>query len=812
MTKEEQGREKPGARWATTESELSGEADQVVQARDISGGIHFHGIGGERGGGERAGGERAGGERGAAVPRQLPSDVRGFVNRSADLERLDLILEAGTGSRLSPVCVIVGTAGVGKTSFAVHWAHQVLDRFPDGQLYVNLRGYDPGRPITPEQALERFLAALEVPRTAMPEDLEARAGVYRSRMAGRRMLVVLDNASSVGQVRPLLPGSPGCLVLVTSRGRLSGLVARDGARRLSLDMLEEAEAIALIRGLVGDYRPEDEHAEVAELAQLCARLPLALRIAAERAACRPRMPLRELIADLRDESALWDALTTGDDDEADAVRSVFAWSYRALPEQESRLFRLLGLHPGPDFGAEVAAELAEIPVSSARRQLDHLAGAHLLEQPSARRYQFHDLLRAYALDQVRLEEAHETRQAAVRRMLLWYLQRAGAMVRAVAPRTAPVPLVPDDVEPFSGHSEALDWYERERPNLLAAVRGAADAEFPEIAWQLAACLHRVYAKLNHFDDWRVTADIAVPAVRAGGSRTDEASILESVGKMHAQSGRLAEAIHVHSAALDIRRSEGDTAGEIASLNGIGIALLRSHRLTEARTHFGQALELAVRSANRAWEAIAANGLAYTFAELRDYGEAESMHDRAVAIHRELGDRGAEGDALHCASQIKRGAGEVAEALTAVETALGIAQEFGNQAWEAWWLVELGRVQIALGRADEAVDSFHRAAVSQRRIGDRGREAVALDATGEAYQLLGRHKEAMAFHGRAASALRELGDRWALAVALTNLAEAAAECGDPTANEHAREALAALSDFTDPAAAGLRARASALAGE
>ncbi|WP_168200781.1 tetratricopeptide repeat protein [Allokutzneria sp. NRRL B-24872] len=796
MTKEEHG----GERWATTESELSGQAEQVVQARDVSGGIHFH-----------TGAERAG-ERGAVVPRQLPSDVRGFVNRSADLQRLDVFLAEHRQARLSPVCVIVGTAGVGKTSFAVHWAHQVLDHFPDGQLYVNLRGYDPGRPIAPEQALERFLAALEVPRAAMPEDLEARAGAYRSRMAGRRMLVVLDNASSVGQVRPLLPGSPGCLVLVTSRGRLSGLMARDGARRLSLDTLEEAEAIALIRGLVGDYRPEDEHAEVAELAQLCARLPLALRIAAERAACRPRMPLRELIADLRDESALWDALTTGDDDEADAVRSVFAWSYRALPQQESRLFRLLGLHPGPDLGAEVAAELAEIPVGAARRQLDHLAGAHLLEQPSARRYQFHDLLRAYALDQVRLEEPHETRHAAVRRMLLWYLRRAAAMVRAVAPRAAPVPLVPDDVEPFSGHTAAIDWYERERANLLAAVRGAADADFPDIAWQLAACLHRVYAKLNHFDDWRVTADIAVPAVRAVGGRTDEAAILESVGKMHAQSGRLAEAIHFHLAALDIRRSEGDVAGEIASVNGIGLALLRSHRLTEARTHFARALELAVRSGDRAWEAIAANGLAYALVELREHGEAESMHARAIAIHRELGDRGAEGDALHCASQIKRGTGEVAQALTAIETALGIAQEFGNQAWEAWWLVEFGRVLVALGRVDEAIDSFHRAAVSQRRIGDRGREAAALDATGEAYRFLGRHKESVAFHGRAVSAFRELGDQWALAVALTNLAEVAEECGDPTASEHARGALTALGDFSDPAAAGVRARAGAVVGE
>ncbi|SDM84013.1 ATP-binding protein [Allokutzneria albata] len=792
MAKEKSGSGAPDGRWETTESELSGRAQDVVQARDISGGVHFHGSA----------------ARTPAVPRQLPGDVRGFVNRSADLDRLDLILATETESRLSPVCVIVGTAGVGKTSFAVHWAHKVLDRFPDGQLYVNLRGYDPGRPISAEQALERFLAALEVPRAAIPTDLEARAGIYRSQLAGRRMLVVLDNASSVGQVRPLLPGSPGCLVLVTSRSRLSGLVAREGARRLSLDMLDEPEAIALIRGLVGDYRPEDDLAEVAELAQLCARLPLALRIAAERAACRPRMPLRELIADLRDESALWDALTTGDDEESDAVRSVFAWSYRALTEDAGRLFRLLGLHPGPDFGAEVAAELAGIPVSRARRLLDDLAGAHLLEQLSARRYQFHDLLRAYAIDQVRLEESPEARQEALRRALLWYLRRAAAMVRAVAPRTASVPLAGDD-ESFSDHATAMVWYEQERPNLLAAVRGAAEAQFSDIAWQLATCLHRVYARLNHFDDWRVTGDIALPAVRAVGGPADEAMVLESVAKMHTQSGSLPEGVRFHRAALDIRRATADVAGEIASLNGIGLAVLRAHRLAEARAHFEQTLELAVRFGDREWEGIAANNLAYALAELEDYEAAKAAHQRALAIYRELGDRGAEGDALRCASQILRGAGNPAEALFAIETALGIAQEFDNRAWEAWWLVEFGRVQVALGRVDDAIDSYHRAAVAQRRIGDRGREAVALDATGEAYRLRGQHKEAIDFHLRASAVFRELGDHWALAGALVNLADAVAESGDPAAaDEHARSALTALDDFTDPAARRLRERSRA----
>lgn len=287
------------------------------------------------------------GDRGGrrVPPRQLPAGVRGFVNRVDDLDRLDRILGESTGSEGSPaLCILVGTAGVGKTSLAVHWAHRVVGRFPDGQLYVNLHGYDPGPPVTPHQALERFLTALQVPPESIPADPEGGADAYRSLLADRRILVVLDNASSVAQVRPLLPGTAGCLVLITSRSRLSGLVARDGAHRVSLGVLSEEQSIELLRGVTAGYRTPDDPAELGELAGLCARLPLALRIAAERAASRPHMPLRALIGELRDESMLWDALTA-DDDDADAVRAVFAWSYRALTKDAGRLFRLLGRHP-----------------------------------------------------------------------------------------------------------------------------------------------------------------------------------------------------------------------------------------------------------------------------------------------------------------------------------------------------------------------------------------------------------------------------------------------------------------------------------
>lgn len=283
----------------TTHSEVSGSAAEIVQARDISGGIHFHGS-----------------ADGTPSPQQLPSDVSGFVNREAELQRLETeIVPRTDGAPGISLIIIAGTAGVGKTSLALRWAHRTRRNFAEGSLYINLCGYDPGLPITPQHALERFLSALGVPRESIPSELDERAALYRSLLAGRRMLVVLDNAVSAGQVRPLIPGTRESLVIVTSRSRLSSLMVRDGALRITLGLLSEPDAVGLLKTAMNRYRPHDEDARLAELARLCARLPLALRIAAERAVSRPWMELSELIDELRGESTLWNALTTDDDDD-----------------------------------------------------------------------------------------------------------------------------------------------------------------------------------------------------------------------------------------------------------------------------------------------------------------------------------------------------------------------------------------------------------------------------------------------------------------------------------------------------------------
>ncbi|MEU8209395.1 tetratricopeptide repeat protein [Micromonospora sp. NPDC049044] len=774
-------------------SALSGPAE-LVQARDVYGGVHFHG-------------EAHSQER----PQQLPGDVRGFVNRVEELQALNRLL--GDGDRRVDVSlsVITGTAGVGKTSVALRWAHSVRSRFPDGQLYANLRGYDPGEPAQPDQILDRFLRALGVPPSAVPIDLDERAALYRSRLAGRRVLVMLDNAATARQVRPLLPGTDHCLVVVTSRNMLSGLATRDGGRRLTLRMLSEDDAISLLRGITSPYRSGDDPTELSELARLCARLPLALRIAAERAASRPFMPLGELIEDLRDESALWDALTAEEDEESDAVRAVFAWSYRALNTDAARLFRLIGLHPGPDLSAPAAAALTGMPVSRVRQPLDALVGAHLLEQSAPGRYQLHDLLRAYAVDQVRHLESAEDRKMALRRGLDWYLHTADAALARTLPFYRTVPLDrPTDVTPlaFATNAEADAWFDTERDNLVSATRVAEDAGLPRTACQLAVLLRSVFMHQNAFEGWFATARIGLAAARTLGDRRGEAEALESLGKAHFQARQLGEAAEHHRAALAIRQKIGDEYGTAVSINALGLLGLRHRHLTESLTRFGESLAIFERLGNPRWQALLLSNLAETHYELGELTEAVALLEQALVVQREIDDRGQEGNSLFFLSMALRELGRVEEARTAIESAIAIA-EGASQLWLGHWLVEYARVLRACGRQAEALEAVHRAATIQRQLGDRSREAMALDGAGEAYRELGQADEAIAFHLRAAAVHRQLGDDWQLALTLDHLAAALTAAGRPEeAGQQWREAHSLLAGFDDARAAAIRERIAA----
>ncbi|MFI7026820.1 ATP-binding protein [Micromonospora sp. NPDC049900] len=772
------------------QSALSGPAD-LVQARDVYGGVHFHS-----------------GDPQAVhpTPRQLPGDVRGFVNRVEELGSLNRMLTDDAVT--TTLVVLCGTAGVGKTALALRWAHEVQHRFPDGQLYANLRGHDPGEPSRPDQVLDRFLRALGVPPSAVPTDAEDREALYRSQLADRRMLILLDNAATVRQIRPLLPGTSGCLVIVTSRTMLSGLVSRDGGRRLSLRILSEDDAVTLLQDVTAGYRADDDPGEMAELARLCARLPLALRIAAERAASRPHMPLAELIQDLRDESALWDALTAEEGDEADAVRCVFAWSYRALDTSAARLFRLIGLHPGTDFGVPAAAALADMPLPQVRQPLDALVGAHLLEQSAPGRYQLHDLLRAYAVDQVKHLESQESRHAALIRILTWYLHTADAALARSLPFYRTVPLEPPtDVTPlhFTTPDQADAWFTAEQDNLVAATRTAAEAGQPQIAWHLSILLRSIFMHRNAFDAWFTTAHTGLAAARSMADRRAEADAQESLGKAHFQARHLTEAAEHHQAALAIRRDIGDEHGIAVSINALGLLALRHRRLDEALAHFGESLDIVTRRDDRRWQALMLSNLAETRYELGDLTEAMHLLEQALTVQRDIDDRGQEGNSLFFLSMTLRELGRTDEALTAITAALAIAER-GTTLWLAHWLVEYARVRRATDQPAQALEAAHRAATIQRQLGDLSREAMALDGAGEAYRDMGQPEQAVAFHRRVAAVHRRLGDHWQLAQTLDHLAAALTDAGNPEeAHRWRRETVALLEGFPDLRATRLRRR-------
>ncbi|SIO90381.1 tetratricopeptide repeat protein [Nocardiopsis sp. JB363] len=776
----------------------------VVQARDIGGDVHFHAS-----------------ESAVVVrPAQLPGDLRGFINRAGELVLLDALLEEGVSSAegrgVLRIALVVGTAGVGKTSLAVHWAHHIKDRFPDGQLYVNLHGYDPGPQVKATDVLGRFLRALGVPLSRIPAGEEQRAELFRSVLADRRVLVVLDNVATAGDIRPLLPGSSNCLVAITSRARMSGLVIREGAQRVSVETLSQAESVRLLRAITAGHRTADEDADLAELARLCARLPLALRIVAERAAARPHMPLRDLITNLRDESGLWEALSVseeGEAGEADAVRTVFAWSYRALTPPVARMFRLLGLHPGPEFSVEAAAALAAIAPVRARRFLDVLTGAHLLEECGHDRYQFHDLLRAYAVDQAQNEDSADERREALSRVLGWYLHTAAAAAHVGAAAYAmPLSLEPLDAQVapvvFDEAKEALAWYETERDNLVFAVRVAGAHAMDRVAWQIPATLTMLIADREPADTWLPAQLEALASARRAQDRYGEAITLDNLGIAYRHLFNLGEAEECFSAASEAFRELGNRFGQVRAANGLGVVHMFAHRFREAEACFQETLERALELDDSVYVGAFTRNIGWALLE----SEEPSGLDRAQELLKRSADALADADepleqaeALALLAAVHRRKGRHTSAQETAERALAIAGEADGKLFEALALLELGRITVARDAGAEALGHLQQAAVLFSQVGRPDLQAATWDVTGETYLLLERTEEAVAFHRQALSVFRRTGDHWSQVLTLVHLMAALGQRGDRDGvSEHRGEALRLLDTLPGEAARTRRA--------
>jgi transcriptional regulator with XRE-family HTH domain/Tfp pilus assembly protein PilF len=645
------------------------------------------------------------------VPRQLPGAVRDFVGRAGEMTVLSGLLkhaaEAGPGTVL--ISAIGGTPGVGKTAIAVHWAHRVASQFPDGQLFVNLRGYDQGQQMSAGDALAAFLRALGMAAEDIPDGTDERAAAYRSLLAGRRVLVVLDNAHDVAQVRPLLPGSHGCLTVVTSRDALGGLVAGDGAVRLEVDPLPLPDAVGLLSSLIGS-RVEDEHEAAVRLAGQCGRLPLALRVAAELIAARGSAPLADLTAELDDLQFRLDMLEAGRD-ERTTLRTVFTWSYQDLDPEAARMFRLLGVHPGPDITAPAAASLAGLPIAQARRALRELTRAHLQAEDPPGRFSCHDLLRAYAAEQAR-QGSEAERHAALQRMLDYYLHTSHAAAMLLEPSREPVTLAPPwpgvTPERLATGQQALAWFDAEHRVLISAVTVAAQAGFDACAWQLGWTLENYLDWQGHWQEWAAIQRIALAAATSLADTAGQATARRLLGHTMARLGDYDQArVHL-TQCLELYQQIGDPIGEGRVHQTLGWVAERQDRYTDALGHARQALAIYQATSDQARQAAALNNVGWCHALLGRYQQAREFARQALAMFRELGNLRGEAAAWDSLGYAEYKLGDILQAADCYGRALDIARELGIRYYEAEILTYLGEVHHAAGDLPAARDTWQQA--------------------------------------------------------------------------------------------------------
>ena len=647
------------------------------------------------------------------TPAQLPYATPHFVGRSEELRQLDALVTGDGGGETRDgmvIAVLTGTAGVGKTSLAVHWAHRVSALFPQGQLYVDLRGFDPsGSAVEPGDALRGFLGALGIPARGMPATLEEQAALYRSLLAGRQVLVVLDNARDTDQVTPLLPGAAGCFVVVTSRSRLSGLVAA-GAATVPLDLLTVDEGRRMLRRRIGQPRVAAEPEAVDDIITASARLPLALAIVAARAAAQPKFSLAALADDLGQARGGLDGFVS--EDVSTDARAVLSWSHHLLSEPTARMFRLLGLHPGPDISLAAAASLAGVPVGEARRLLTSLSNAHLIAERTPGRFAFHDLLRAYAAEQAGARHSPTERAAALQRMLDHYLHTAHAADRMLYQYREPLRVDPPSpgvvAAEVADPDRAMAWLVAEHQNLLAAITLAAgtghDSSVYGLAWTMTAFLNYQ----GHWHDWAATMGAALRAARQLGDLGGQAQAHRLLNLAYLQLGRLDEAGTHAEHALRMFGELGDLPGQARIHLNLGRLLERQGKFQQALDQSRKALELSRQADDWAGEADALNWLGWYHSQLGYHEHALEYCHQSLALHEGSGEWPGRADTWDSLGYAHHQLGNHDEAVACYDKALALWHDLGDRYQVAMTLLRLGDTHRAAGNRNAALGAWRRA--------------------------------------------------------------------------------------------------------
>jgi DNA-binding SARP family transcriptional activator len=652
------------------------------------------------------------------VPRQLPPALRQFAGREAEIKRLDELVGAEGPSGTVLVTAIGGSGGIGKTTLALHWAHRVADRFPDGQLHVNLRGFDPsGSPRRPAEVITGFLEALGLPAGQLPHEPDAQAGLYRSMLTSRRMLIVLDNAADADQVRPLLPAASGCLVIVTSRSPLTGLVITDGALPVPLDVVTSDDAVQILAARLGSEHVAGDPGAVTRLVDLCARMPLALAIAAARAAAQAQPDLGGLAAQMAVESRHMDALDSGE--AATSVQGVFSWSYGQLSGAAARMFRLLGLHCGPDVTTPAAASLAGVSRSDARASLGELVAAGLIMEHRPGRYTFHDLLRSYAASQAHASEPGEERSMAIRRSVEHYLHSIDASRSAIQPsRLYPFALAPPtegmQPEAFASKDAAIQWQRDERQVLLSAVSQAARARLHTQTWQLARYLGILLSTDGRLTESTAMNEVAVAAADQGGditgmcvARLDLAHDLMSLGKT-------GPALPLIRRVVELAYSTDDESLHALAHLRMALWCERAERYSDGLPESHRALALYRKLGNRSGQAYATAFMGDLHMKLGDFEAAVDLNLEAAEIFAETGNSTMRAECSISVGCVQLATGNYGEAAATLHAALEYLEEEPDVVDRAVILMHLGRALRAGGDEPAARDALHQ---SLETIGD-----------------------------------------------------------------------------------------------